>query len=96
MAGRPPEPVGAPYRAAAALGSERTGHGRPRGLALGRRRRHSATNAEARRMEARMTQDEFAEALRRLVGYGGDEGLDRETLLAVIEEQAAAMRECDD
>ena len=43
-----------------------------------------------------MTQDEFAEALRRLVGYGDDEGLDRETLLAVIEEQAAAMRQCDD
>ena len=50
----------------------------------------------ARRMEARMTQDEFAEALRRLVGYGGDEGLDRETMLALIEEQAQAMRECDD
>ena len=29
------------------------------------------------------------------MGYGGDEGLDRETMLAVIEEQAAAMRECD-
>ena len=43
-----------------------------------------------------MTQDEFAESLRPLVGYGGDEGLDRETMLAVIEEQAAAMRECDD
>ena len=43
-----------------------------------------------------MTQDEFAEALRRLVGHGGDEGLDRESMLAVIEEQAAAMRECDD
>ena len=43
-----------------------------------------------------MTQDEFAEALRRLVGYGGNEGLYRETMLAVIEEQAAAMRECDD
>ena len=43
-----------------------------------------------------MTSDEFAEVLRRLVGYGGDEGLDRETMLAVIEEQAAAMRECDD
>ena len=41
-----------------------------------------------------MTQDEFAEALRRLVGYGGEEGLDRE--MALIEEQAAAMRECDD
>ena len=36
-----------------------------------------------------MTQDEFAESLRPLVGYGGDEGLDRETMLAVIEEQAA-------
>ena len=46
-------------------------------------------------MEARMNQDEFAEALRRLVGYGGEEGLDRETMLARIEEQAAAMRECD-
>ena len=43
-----------------------------------------------------MTSDEFAEALRRLVGYGADEGLDRETMLAVIEEQATAMRECDD
>ena len=43
-----------------------------------------------------MNQDDFAEALRRLVGYGGDEGLDSETMLAVIEEQAAAMRECDD
>ena len=29
-----------------------------------------------------MTSEEFAEALRRLVGYGGDEGLDRETMLA--------------
>ena len=36
-----------------------------------------------------MTSDEFAEALRRLVGY-------RETMLALIEEQAQAMRECDD
>ena len=44
-----------------------------------------------------MTQDEFAEALGRLVGYYEDEGgLDRETLRAAIEEQAAAMRECDD
>ena len=42
-----------------------------------------------------MNQDEFAEALRRLVGYGGEKGLDRETMLARIEEQAAAMRECD-
>ena len=43
-----------------------------------------------------MTQDEFAEVLRRLVGNGGEEGLDRETMLALIEEQAQAMRECDD
>ena len=44
-----------------------------------------------------MTAADFAEALRRLVSYYEDEGgLDRETMLALIEEQAAAMRECDD
>jgi hypothetical protein len=41
-----------------------------------------------------MTADEFAERPSRLVGRAEDEGgLDRETLLAVVEEQAAAMRE---
>ena len=56
----------------------------------------SMRRSKARRMDAPITSDEFAEALRRLVGHGGDEVLDRETTLAVIEEQAPAMRECDD
>ena len=33
-----------------------------------------------------MTQNEFAEALSRLVGEAEDAGLDRETVLAVIED----------
>jgi hypothetical protein len=36
----------------------------------------------------------MAEALRRPIGYART--LDRETLLAVVEEQAEATRECDD
>jgi hypothetical protein len=44
-----------------------------------------------------MTAEDFAEALRRLIGYAEDEGgLDRETLLVVIEDMAQAMRECEE
>ena len=40
---------------------------------------------------------EFAERLRQLIGEAEDEGqLDRETVLAVIEDMAEAMREAED
>jgi hypothetical protein len=37
----------------------------------------------------------FRQCPRRLVGDAEDEGLDRETLLAVIEEMAQAMRDAE-
>ena len=43
-----------------------------------------------------MTADDFAEALRRLVGDAEDVGLDHETLLAVVEDMAAALGNYDD
>lgn len=43
-----------------------------------------------------MTAEQFAEALGRLVSAAGDEGLDRETLLAVFDHMREAMRSCDD
>ena len=45
-----------------------------------------------------MTREDFAEGLRRLVGYYEDanRGLDRETLVAEIEDMAQAMRETED
>ena len=42
-----------------------------------------------------MTQDEFAEALRRLVGEAEDAGLELPQLIAVLEDQTDAMRECE-
>ena len=39
-----------------------------------------------------MTSDEFAEALSRLIVEAEHNGLDRERILAVIEEMAEAMR----
>ena len=43
-----------------------------------------------------MTQNEFAEALSRLVGEAEYAGLDRETVLAVIKDLALAIREAED
>ena len=42
-----------------------------------------------------MTQDEFAERLRELVGIAEDTGLYRPEIIAELEEMAAAMRECE-
>ena len=40
-----------------------------------------------------MTAEEFAEALRLLIGQAQEEGLDRETLIGVIEDVADAISE---
>ena len=41
-----------------------------------------------------MTQDEFAERLRQLVGEAEDAGLERPALIVELEDMATAMREC--
>ena len=43
-----------------------------------------------------MTKEDFAEAVRRLVGYYADESAGRKTMLAEIEDMAQAMREALD
>jgi hypothetical protein len=43
-----------------------------------------------------MTADEFAKALSRLIVEAQEAGLDRKTLLAVIEDTAQAMREAEE
>ena len=52
----------------------------------------SATGTHA--LETTMTQEQFAEALARLVAEAEDAGLDPEKILAEIEDMADAMRMC--
>ena len=42
-----------------------------------------------------LTAGEFADALRRLVGEAEDAGLERPAMIAALEDQAWARRECE-